>query len=531
MSRLPSLLARAGLLLHRPLVAGLLALAALRVGLPGARIGDAQASGEELAPAQRVELRLEVARSTWWAGEVLAIDLVLACDRAWLDAHGVALFRQPASLPLLLRAPGLDLPPGKPGPGGLLRLPDAHDGHDAPRGTPPLRLALGDEVLAAERLPDDPARPGWLRARVRRRFHAPAPVAALALLPPSVEFAHAARFTSDMLGNRVPEQPQRVRSEGAGLVLEVRALPEAGRPASFEGWIGRWRLEPGPRPGTTLAAGEPLRVLLHLVGEGNEAVLPPPRLDAPAGWRLLGLLDGRDARGRVLTLDLLPEPAPSEAGPRALAGLCLSTFDPLAGTYGTACAPRMTVSLAATAAGTPAGSPPESPTPDGTPTPGATSPASAPPPAPAGPRTWLVVLAGLACGAGLALWRLRRGAAAARTAPAADDRAARAADLARATALLEACAAGTPPTPDALREALALWQGCAPAALVTPDLAARLVRSGWAADLAARTAAAVEARVAARYAGPGAAPVAALAAREAELARTLVERLREARGA
>lgn len=519
MSRLPTLRTGASLL-------GLLLVLSGRAAAPPRA---ALAAGDEPAPSQRVELQLAAARSTWWAGEVLVLDLVLACDQPWLEAHGVALFRQPASLPLLLRAPGLDLPAGKPGAGGLVRLDEPSAG-DSPLA--PLRLALGDELVAAERLPDDPARPGWLRARVRRRFHAPAPVERLALPAPSVEFAHAARFTQDLLGNRVPEQPQRVRREGTGLVLSVQPLPEAGRPDAFDGWIGSWRLAPEAQPSTPLAAGAPLRLVLRLVGEGNEAVRPAPRITAPEGWRLLGLLDGRDARGRVLTLDLLPEPPPTQAGTRALTGLCLATFDPQAGSYGMARAPDLLVPLEAASAarGAQAPSAPAA-TPAATPATTPTASAPAAEPAPRGPRTWLVVLAGLACGAGLALWRMRRRAQASASTTAGDAPARRDADLAQAQALLEACAAGTPPQEDALLIALALWQGCAPAALVAPDLAARLVKGGWAADLAAEAAATLEARVAARYAGPAAPERADLPAREAALARLLLARLREARGA
>lgn len=496
---------------------------------PRPALREARASEDEggLAPEQRVTLRLLAPRTQWWAGEVLALDLVLACDRAWLEQHGVALFRQPASLPLLLRAPGLDQPVGRAGPGGLVRLPDP--GQQA--GPASLRLALGDEVVAAERLPDDPARPGWLQVRVRRLLHAPLPADGLRLAAPSVEFAHAARFTQDVLGNRVPHQPQRVRSEGTGLALTVKPLPEAGRPAGFDGWIGTYALEPEALPSTVLAGGTPLRLVLRVVGEGNEAVRPPPRIATPEGWRLLGLLDGRDARGRMLTLDLLPEPAPTQSATRELPALCIATFDPQAGTYAKACAPRLAVQVEAAAGpATPEG-PPVAPVPSPSATPPREQRDPATSPATREPRTWLVVLAGLACGAGLALWRLRRRAQAALAAPAQDAATTQRAALAEAEALLQACARAQPPRPDALLEGLALWQGCTPAALVTPDLAARLVRQGWPAGLAAQAAAAVEARVAARYAGPVAPSAQDLVAREAALATLLLERLRETRNA
>jgi hypothetical protein len=62
-------------------------------------------------------------------------------------------------------------------------------------------------------------------------------------------------------------------------------------------------------------------------------------------------------------------------------------------------------------------------------------------------------------------------------------------------------AARTPEGGPALIDVLAWQLAAPPAAVVAPDLALRLVRSGLPASLAERAAAAVEAHVAARYAG------------------------------
>jgi tetratricopeptide (TPR) repeat protein len=70
------------------------------------------------------------------------------------------------------------------------------------------------------------------------------------------------------------------------LRLEVRPLPEAGRPPAFAGAVGRFSLSARLEP-RRLRAGEAATLLVEITGEGNVKGLPPPRLPAFAGVEVL----------------------------------------------------------------------------------------------------------------------------------------------------------------------------------------------------------------------------------------------------
>lgn len=60
--------------------------------------------------------------------------------------------------------------------------------------------------------------------------------------------------------------------------LDVLDLPSAGRPASFNGWIGRFEIEAQAQP-TAVDVGEPITLSLKVKGTGMPLSSRPPRLD------------------------------------------------------------------------------------------------------------------------------------------------------------------------------------------------------------------------------------------------------------
>ena len=60
--------------------------------------------------------------------------------------------------------------------------------------------------------------------------------------------------------------------------LNVLELPTAGRPASFNGWIGKFEIEAEAQP-TAIDVGEPITLNLTVKGSGMPPNLRPPRLD------------------------------------------------------------------------------------------------------------------------------------------------------------------------------------------------------------------------------------------------------------
>ena len=60
--------------------------------------------------------------------------------------------------------------------------------------------------------------------------------------------------------------------------LDVLDLPSTGRPASFNGWIGRFEIEAQAQP-TAVDVGEPITLSLKVKGTGMPLSSRPPRLD------------------------------------------------------------------------------------------------------------------------------------------------------------------------------------------------------------------------------------------------------------
>ncbi|MDH3685252.1 MAG: hypothetical protein OEP95_03455 [Myxococcales bacterium] len=196
-------------------------------------------------------------------------------------------------------------------------------------------------------------------------------------------------------GEEIVEAPRRR--------LTVLPLPEAGRPADFEGIVGSVELTMTAAP-EAIALGESVRLSVVARGPGNlwnarprfvpelepaevEVFARPPESARDAGRALIVR--------RYFAFDLVPR----TAGTLELPAVELAFFDPEAGRYRTARASGGRVSVAPERARPPA------------PTPSKPARASAEP-LPAAPRTiWLWGAGAIgAATVGLALWRRRRAA-------------------------------------------------------------------------------------------------------------------------
>jgi tetratricopeptide (TPR) repeat protein len=77
-------------------------------------------------------------------------------------------------------------------------------------------------------------------------------------------------------------QPYELRSNA--VELQVKRLPDAGRPEDFGGAVGRFQLEVAAEP-RTLAASDPITVTMRIAGSGNLSGVAAPTIDA-AGFKL-----------------------------------------------------------------------------------------------------------------------------------------------------------------------------------------------------------------------------------------------------
>lgn len=136
--------------------------------------------------------------------------------------------------------------------------------------------------------------------------------------------------------------------------IEVRPLPEEGRPASFTGAVGEFSIAATAAP-TRVSVGDPITLSIQIADRSRERqqldlLTPPPIASQPdlaAGFRippdpLAGVVEGRT---KTFTATLRPR---SEAV-REIPPIAFSWFDPVEGRYRTASTAPIPLEVRATA--------------------------------------------------------------------------------------------------------------------------------------------------------------------------------------
>lgn len=255
-------------------------------------------------------------RSYVYAGETASVLLRVDVERALVDEHLVQPFARQLDVPVQVHAVW---------PDGVLPI----DERDA--GEPPSRvhatIALDDAVVRARRLPDV-QRDGrvYVALELERRFRARPP--AIVFPAPSVRLTLARSFETDALGQRIPVELESLVVPGRGLELEVRALPESGRPPEFDGAVGRFVLEASLER-REVDLGESVRATLDVRGDGDFAELAPPHFPRARGFDVLGTLVERASERLRVVYDVRP----TAASVSELPPIELTFFDPREARY------------------------------------------------------------------------------------------------------------------------------------------------------------------------------------------------------
>jgi hypothetical protein len=189
-----------------------------------ALLASAPLRAEEPAPEARAFVEVVSPRETWRLGEAVEVRVRVAYDAAWLAERGVALVPHPMDLPLEVRAPWLDAPPGTalaaPAPPASAARRSFVLGDEVVRGV------VGDEAVVGGRVLDV--------VEVERRF-VPEAAGSLVLAGPTLRFAWASAFEEDFVGGRTAVDRREVVLTGAPLRLVVedaRPVPPAPGPGS-----------------------------------------------------------------------------------------------------------------------------------------------------------------------------------------------------------------------------------------------------------------------------------------------------------
>jgi len=301
---------------------------------------------------------------------------------------------------------------------------------------------------------------------------------------------------TDFFGRRIGGETKDFFNYSEPLEVEVLPLPEEGQPLDFSKAVGRFKIH-AAADRHQVRVGNSVKLTLTIEGQGNSEFLEVPSLDAVEGFHLLGSKIDRELAGVTATYDLTP----LSASVTSLPGIDLNYFDSSPGVerYVSVSTEPIPLEVLPLEEGkTLAALPGEESKPvipgvddifDIKPNVGEPLPLAPLP----GRGTLLGLLAGpwIACGMlalFLAMRRRRAGDVAGRRARCALREFRR--DL----------AAGREPA-DALVAYLAARLGLPEAAVIGPDLAARLQQAGVDEGLAGDAAAATESGVAARYGG------------------------------
>jgi len=153
-------------------------------------------------------------------------------------------------------------------------------------------------------------------------------------------------FFEGSLFDRQRTTPLHLQAEP--VVIEVRNLPDAERPGSFRGAVGRFRFDAAVRP-LEADEGDPLTVTMTIEGDGNIGAISAPSMPEAPDLRVYDsrLVDEAvnepQTRGRKVFEQVV---IPSDAARTNLPAVSFSYFDPEAGAYRTEIAGPFPVSIA-----------------------------------------------------------------------------------------------------------------------------------------------------------------------------------------
>jgi hypothetical protein len=90
-------------------------------------------------------------------------------------------------------------------------------------------------------------------------------------------------FNDDVFSDPLFAQRQRVTAKAAAVEIDVKPLPTTGRPESFTGAVGQFKLTAKGTP-QTVQIGDPVAMQVTISGRGNFDRVNAPQLLEPGGW-------------------------------------------------------------------------------------------------------------------------------------------------------------------------------------------------------------------------------------------------------
>lgn len=293
-----------------------------------------------------------------FVGEPFVLRLRAGVDGDVLESNLVQLFRQRLDVPVQLDHPWFEGPRPNSAPGGVNAIgPPRAAGASTPDLAPEeptedralARVALGAEILPTARHIERGADGRRFSVFEFERTYSADAAGVHAIPAPRLGFAYALEFRDDLVAGRVPVDRRDAFVLGASQSLTVRALPEAGRPFSFHGAIGRFSLE-ARVSATDIALDETTLLSVTVTAAGELGEFATLRVDRVPGFTVRGTRETTVGRARTIECEL----APMGAGTLVIRPLEFAYFDPEREAYIELATAPFTVNVAAGAASAPA---------------------------------------------------------------------------------------------------------------------------------------------------------------------------------
>ena len=132
--------------------------------------------------------------------------------------------------------------------------------------------------------------------------------------------------------------------------INVRALPEDGRPADFTGAIGKFSLEGTTAEPDVLNVGEPCTMILKIVGVGNFSRISPPIVDGGGDWKTYkfktSFADESNGLGNIGVKTFECTVVPNKPDLKFAPKILFNYFDPESGKYVSLFSKDISVSVA-----------------------------------------------------------------------------------------------------------------------------------------------------------------------------------------
>ncbi len=136
------------------------------------------------------------------------------------------------------------------------------------------------------------------------------------------------RRVRDFWGNRLEVRRESVRLNSPAVRINVRDLPEAGKPANFNGAVGSYQLKTDLSSRET-STGEPLTYRIQISGQGNLKLIGDPKLNLPPGFEAYDPKTHIGSTGKSYEYLIIP----GKPGEFTLDPYSFSYFDPKAERY------------------------------------------------------------------------------------------------------------------------------------------------------------------------------------------------------